>query len=119
MEAALIKLKQRNDELQAKTKDHTDGQSATPTISPTTEKADEEFEKIKEEVESQNRDHGERIVEMVSETKERKHSTFLWRTHTYTLREFTQSAGCQHTNTKILYVYYFRQINARFFCFSP
>ncbi|XP_073818245.1 uncharacterized protein isoform X9 [Musca autumnalis] len=76
MEAALIKLKQRNDELVAKTRDATDGGGAgvqppvtptspTPTPSPTTAKANEEFEQIKEEVESQNRDHNERIVEMV------------------------------------------------------
>uniref|UniRef100_A0A1I8NPQ7 Shootin-1 n=1 Tax=Stomoxys calcitrans TaxID=35570 RepID=A0A1I8NPQ7_STOCA len=64
MEAALIKLKQRNDELMAKTRDITDGQPA-PTPSPTTLKANEEFEQIKDEVESQNRDHNERIVEMV------------------------------------------------------
>ncbi|XP_059218016.1 myosin-2 heavy chain, non muscle isoform X6 [Stomoxys calcitrans] len=63
MEAALIKLKQRNDELMAKTRDITDGQPA-PTPSPTTLKANEEFEQIKDEVESQNRDHNERIVEM-------------------------------------------------------
>lgn len=79
MEAALIKLKQRNDELVAKTRDATDGGGSaqpvavTPTTtttppapSPTTAKANEEFEQIKEEVESQNRDHNERIVEMVS-----------------------------------------------------
>ncbi|XP_058974082.1 uncharacterized protein LOC101891226 isoform X3 [Musca domestica] len=78
MEAALIKLKQRNDELVAKTRDATDGGggaqpvAVTPTTtttppapSPTTAKANEEFEQIKEEVESQNRDHNERIVEMV------------------------------------------------------
>ncbi|XP_058974080.1 myosin-2 heavy chain, non muscle isoform X2 [Musca domestica] len=77
MEAALIKLKQRNDELVAKTRDATDGGggaqpvAVTPTTtttppapSPTTAKANEEFEQIKEEVESQNRDHNERIVEM-------------------------------------------------------
>ncbi|XP_067619458.1 myosin-6-like isoform X3 [Eurosta solidaginis] len=63
MEAALIKLKQRNDELNAKARDLTDGQPAIST-SPTTVKANEEFEQIKEEVESQNRDHNERIVEM-------------------------------------------------------
>lgn len=65
MEAALIKLKQRNDELNARTRDLTDGPPA-PSPSPTTVKANEEFEQIKEEVESQNRDHNERIVEMVS-----------------------------------------------------
>ncbi|XP_053947184.1 uncharacterized protein LOC128855946 isoform X5 [Anastrepha ludens] len=63
MEAALIKLKQRNDELNAKTRDITDGQPE-PSPSPTTIQANEEFEQIKEEVESQNRDHNERIVEM-------------------------------------------------------
>ncbi|CAD6992467.1 unnamed protein product [Ceratitis capitata] len=63
MEAALIKLKQRNDELNARTRDLTDGPPA-PSPSPTTVKANEEFEQIKEEVESQNRDHNERIVEM-------------------------------------------------------
>ncbi|XP_053947181.1 shootin-1-like isoform X3 [Anastrepha ludens] len=65
MEAALIKLKQRNDELNAKTRDITDGQPE-PSPSPTTIQANEEFEQIKEEVESQNRDHNERIVEMKS-----------------------------------------------------
>ncbi|XP_017493659.1 PREDICTED: girdin, partial [Rhagoletis zephyria] len=63
MEVALIKLKQRNDELNAKTRDITDGQPEQ-SPSPTTVKANEEFEQIKEEVESQNRDHNERIVEM-------------------------------------------------------
>lgn len=73
MEAALIKLKQRNDELTAKTRDLTDAPTSpapasvpAPTPSPTTVKANEEFEKIKDEVETQNRDHNERIVEMVS-----------------------------------------------------
>lgn len=75
MEAALIKLKQRNDELVAKTRDLTDAPTSSsspsstiasnPIPSPTTAKANEEFEQIKEEVESQNRDHNERIVEMV------------------------------------------------------
>ncbi|XP_037945654.1 uncharacterized protein LOC119678073 isoform X2 [Teleopsis dalmanni] len=64
MEAALIKLKQRNDDLTSKLRDAPDGLPA-PSPSPTTIKANEEFEKIKEEVEIQNRDHGERIVEMV------------------------------------------------------
>lgn len=66
MEVALIKLKQRNDELNAKTRDITDGQPEEQSPSPTTVKANEEFEQIKEEVESQSRDHNERIVEMVS-----------------------------------------------------
>uniref|UniRef100_A0A1B0BKX9 Uncharacterized protein n=1 Tax=Glossina palpalis gambiensis TaxID=67801 RepID=A0A1B0BKX9_9MUSC len=61
MEAALIKLKQRNDELTAKNRDLIDGPTSP---SPTNIKENEEFEQIKEEVESQNRDHGERIVEM-------------------------------------------------------
>ncbi|XP_050316713.1 shootin-1-like isoform X4 [Bactrocera neohumeralis] len=65
MEAALIKLKQRNDELNARARDLTDGQPA-PSPSPTTEKVNEEIEQIKEEVENQNRDHNERIVEMKS-----------------------------------------------------
>ncbi|XP_023308784.2 kinesin heavy chain isoform X2 [Lucilia cuprina] len=70
MESALIKLKQRNDELTAKTRDLTDGPSSRtstpiPTPSPTTIKTNEEFEQIKDEVETQNRDHNERIVEMV------------------------------------------------------
>lgn len=65
MEAALIKLKQRNDELNARARDLTDGQPA-PSPSPTTEKVNEEIEQIKEEVENQNHDHNERIVEMVS-----------------------------------------------------
>lgn len=65
MEAALIKLKQRNDELNERARDLTDGQPA-PSPSPTTEKVNEEIEEIKEEVENQNRDHNERIVEMVS-----------------------------------------------------
>ncbi|KAM7361343.1 uncharacterized protein ACRADG_011377 isoform 1-T2 [Cochliomyia hominivorax] len=65
MEAALIKLKQRNDELTAKTRDLTDAPSSpAPTPSPTTVKTNEEFEQIKDEVETQNRDHNERIVEM-------------------------------------------------------
>uniref|UniRef100_A0A0A1WF50 Golgin subfamily A member 3 n=1 Tax=Zeugodacus cucurbitae TaxID=28588 RepID=A0A0A1WF50_ZEUCU len=63
METALIKLKQRNDELNARARDLTDGQPA-PSLSPTTEKVNEEIEHLKEEVESQNRDHNERIVEM-------------------------------------------------------
>lgn len=63
MEAALIKLKQRNDELNARARDLTDGQPA-PSPSPTTEKVNEEIEQIKEEVENQNHDHNERIVEM-------------------------------------------------------
>uniref|UniRef100_A0A1A9VGF1 Shootin-1 n=1 Tax=Glossina austeni TaxID=7395 RepID=A0A1A9VGF1_GLOAU len=61
METALIKLKQRNDELTLKNRDLIDGPSSP---SPTNIKDNEEFEQIKEEVESQNRDHGERIVEM-------------------------------------------------------
>ncbi|XP_065354159.1 uncharacterized protein LOC135948685 isoform X2 [Calliphora vicina] len=74
MESALIKLKQRNDELTAKTRDLTDGPSSPtstttttpiPSPSPTTIKTNEEFEQIKDEVETQNRDHNERIVEMV------------------------------------------------------
>ncbi|XP_037808697.1 shootin-1 isoform X1 [Lucilia sericata] len=69
MESALIKLKQRNDELTAKTRDLTDGPTSRtstpiPTPSPTTIKTNEEFEQIKDEVETQNRDHNERIVEM-------------------------------------------------------
>lgn len=68
MESALIKLKQRNDELTAKTRDLTDAPtSPTSSSSPTAaDKTNEEFEQIKDEVEIQNRDHNERIVEMVS-----------------------------------------------------
>lgn len=67
MESALIKLKQRNDELTAKVRDTTDAPTISPIPpSPTTLEVNEEFEKIKDEVETQNRDHGERIVEVVS-----------------------------------------------------
>ncbi|KAM8703022.1 hypothetical protein ACLKA7_005378 [Drosophila subpalustris] len=67
MEAALIKLKQRNDELTAKTRDLPDGQStpATPAeASPTTLQSEAEFEEIKDQVQQQAREHNERIVEM-------------------------------------------------------
>ncbi|XP_001358643.3 shootin-1 isoform X1 [Drosophila pseudoobscura] len=70
MESALIKLKQRNDELTAKTRDLTDGQpgartSASPSASPTTLKEEQvEFEQIKDQVQQQAREHNERIVEM-------------------------------------------------------
>ncbi|TMW54316.1 hypothetical protein DOY81_000589 [Sarcophaga bullata] len=65
MESALIKLKQRNDELTAKVRDTTDAPTSSPIPpSPTTVEVNEEFEKIKDEVETQNRDHGERIVEV-------------------------------------------------------
>ncbi|XP_030370901.1 centrosomal protein of 290 kDa isoform X3 [Scaptodrosophila lebanonensis] len=64
MEAALIKLKQRNDELTAKTRDLTDGH-AQGTPSPTSLQANAEFEEIKEQVQQQTREQNERIVEMV------------------------------------------------------
>ena len=74
MESALIKLKQRNDELTAKVRDTTDAPTSSSPIppSPTTLAVNEEFEKIKDEVETQNRDHGERIVEVVSRLKKKK-----------------------------------------------
>ncbi|XP_068157149.1 LOW QUALITY PROTEIN: shootin-1 [Drosophila tropicalis] len=62
MEAALIKMKQRNDELTAKTKDLTDA----PQPSPTKLHEQAEFEEIKDQVQQQARDHNERIVEMQS-----------------------------------------------------
>ncbi|EDV94994.1 GH10883 [Drosophila grimshawi] len=65
MEAALIRLKQRNDELTAKTRDLPDGQpQASP--SPTALQTQAEFEEIKEQVQHQTREHNERIVEMQS-----------------------------------------------------
>ncbi|XP_061394701.1 myosin-2 heavy chain, non muscle [Musca vetustissima] len=64
MEAALIKLKQRNDELVAKTRDATDGVASGDAAATAAVSQPPEFEQIKEEVESQNRDHNERIVEM-------------------------------------------------------
>ncbi|KAH8414216.1 hypothetical protein KR215_000595 [Drosophila sulfurigaster] len=69
MEAALIKLKQRNDELTAKAKDLPDGQPAGSQIatpSPTTLQTEADFEEIKEQVQQQAREHNERIVEMQS-----------------------------------------------------
>ncbi|XP_032295204.1 cTAGE family member 2 isoform X2 [Drosophila virilis] len=63
MEAALIRLKQRNDELTAKIRDQPDGQpQATP--SPTTMQSQVEFEEITDQVQHQAREHNERIVEM-------------------------------------------------------
>ncbi|XP_034488056.1 shootin-1 isoform X1 [Drosophila innubila] len=66
MEAALIKLKQRNDELTAKTRDLPDGQTTMPAMpSPNTLQSEaEEFEVIKDQVQQQQREHNERIVEM-------------------------------------------------------
>ncbi|XP_023175965.2 uncharacterized protein LOC111602853 isoform X2 [Drosophila hydei] len=64
MEAALIRLKQRNDELTANVRDLPDGQpQATP--SPTTLQSQVEFEEITDQVQHQAREHNERIVEMV------------------------------------------------------
>ncbi|KRG01263.1 uncharacterized protein Dmoj_GI24504, isoform B [Drosophila mojavensis] len=63
MEAALIRLKQRNDELTAKMHDIPDGQpGATP--SPTSLQSQVEFEQITDQVQHQAREHNERIVEM-------------------------------------------------------
>lgn len=64
MESALIKLKQRNDELTAKTRDLPDGQPQ-PSPSPTSLQCQAEFEEIKDHVQQQAREHNERIVEMV------------------------------------------------------
>ncbi|XP_020812983.1 uncharacterized protein LOC110187842 isoform X3 [Drosophila serrata] len=67
MEAALIKLKQRNDELTAKTRDLTDGQQAGSRVSTSSSVLNEqaEFEQIQDQVQQQAREHNERIVEMV------------------------------------------------------
>lgn len=86
MEEALIKLKQRNDELNKKSKDLLDGQVTTPTtptagpvvstlqvqlqVQPQESALVQEvrqqpsLEQSKEELPSPSRDHGERIVEM-------------------------------------------------------
>ncbi|ALC47594.1 CG33111, partial [Drosophila busckii] len=66
MEAALIKLKQRNEELTARAmRDLPDGQSeATP--SPTALQSQVDFDEIKDQVQQQAREHNERIVEMQS-----------------------------------------------------
>lgn len=64
MEAALIKLKQRNDELTAKTRDLPDGQPQ-PSPSPTALQCQADFDEIKDQVQQQAREHNERIVEMV------------------------------------------------------
>ncbi|XP_020812978.1 shootin-1 isoform X1 [Drosophila serrata] len=68
MEAALIKLKQRNDELTAKTRDLTDGQQAGSRVSTSSSVLNEqaEFEQIQDQVQQQAREHNERIVEMQS-----------------------------------------------------
>lgn len=68
MEAALIRLKQRNDELTAKTRDLTDGQQAGSRVSTSSSVLNEqaEFEQIQDQVQQQAREHNERIVEMVS-----------------------------------------------------
>lgn len=95
MEEALIKLKQRNDELSKKSKDLTDGQVSPPTTPKTTSKVGKIVSSIEislqpeqpievqpkeelpkeelpkeeltnEELPSPSRDHGERIVEMKS-----------------------------------------------------
>jgi len=67
MEAALIKLKQRNDELTAKTRDLTDGQPGTRTSTSSSVLNEQvEFEQIQDQVQQQAREHNERIVEMVS-----------------------------------------------------
>lgn len=72
MEEALIKLKHRNDDLTRQSKGLLDGQtlleigtpSPSQSISPATPVSNEPaFEQAKDEP---NRDHGERIVEMVS-----------------------------------------------------
>lgn len=64
MESALIKLKQRNDELMAKTRDLPDGQPQ-PSPSPTALQCQADFDEIKDQVQQQAREHNERIVEMV------------------------------------------------------
>lgn len=67
MEAALIKLKQRNDELTARTRDLTDGQPGARTSTTSSVlNEQEEFEQIQDQVQQQAREHNERIVEMVS-----------------------------------------------------
>lgn len=67
MEAALIKLKQRNDELTAKTRDLTDGQPGSRTSTSSSVLNEQvEFEQIQDQVQQQAREHNERIVEMVS-----------------------------------------------------
>ncbi|XP_034662932.1 shootin-1 isoform X1 [Drosophila subobscura] len=63
MESALIKLKQRNDELTAKTRDLTDGQ---PGARASLKEEQAEFEQIQDQVQQQAREHNERIVEMQS-----------------------------------------------------
>ncbi|KPU80555.1 uncharacterized protein Dana_GF18735, isoform D [Drosophila ananassae] len=66
MEAALIKLKQRNDELTARTRDLTDGQPGARTSTTSSVlNEQEEFEQIQDQVQQQAREHNERIVEMV------------------------------------------------------
>ncbi|XP_016975164.1 uncharacterized protein LOC108041687 isoform X3 [Drosophila rhopaloa] len=66
MEAALIKLKQRNDELTAKTRDLTDGQPGSRTSTSSSVLNEQvEFEQIQDQVQQQAREHNERIVEMV------------------------------------------------------
>ncbi|EDV53959.1 shootin-1 isoform X1 [Drosophila erecta] len=65
MEAALIKLKQRNDELAAKTRDLTDGQPGSRTSTSSSVLNEQvEFEHIQDQVQQQAREHNERIVEM-------------------------------------------------------
>ncbi|KAH8383107.1 hypothetical protein KR009_006897 [Drosophila setifemur] len=65
MEAALIKLKQRNDELTAKTRDLTDGQPGSRTSTSSSVLNEQaEFEQIQDQVQQQAREHNERIVEM-------------------------------------------------------
>ncbi|XP_017084078.1 golgin subfamily B member 1 isoform X2 [Drosophila eugracilis] len=66
MEAALIKLKQRNDELTAQTRDLTDGQPGSRTSTSSSVLNEQvEFEQIQDQVQLQAREHNERIVEMV------------------------------------------------------
>ncbi|XP_070072800.1 myosin-6 isoform X2 [Drosophila takahashii] len=66
MEAALIKLKQRNDELTAKTRDLTDGQPGSRSSTSSSVLNEQvEFEQIQDQVQQQAREHNERIVEMV------------------------------------------------------
>lgn len=81
MEAALIRLKQRNDELTAKLRDQPDGQpQATP--SPTTMQSQAEFEQITDQLQHQTLEHNERIVEMVSQGLF-SYNLFIWCRFTY------------------------------------
>lgn len=91
MEAALIKLKQRNDELTAKTRDLPDGQPQ-PSPSPTALQCQADFDEIKDQVQQQAREHNERIVEMVRREFPNKIITHLvGRVTVMFERQFTES----------------------------